>query len=101
MRYALGIDVGGAFTDFVAYDPETRGGEGWEGRSVAADRVVGILRGLARRARGGSVANLRLGTTVATNAILERKGAVVAYVTTKGFRDVPFTQRGNRRSHYD
>ena len=33
--------------------------------------------------------------------MLERKGAVVAYVTTKGFRDVPFIQRGNRKSHYD
>jgi hypothetical protein len=44
---------------------------------------------------------MRLGTTVATNAILERKGATVAYVTTKGFRDIIFVQRGNRKYHYD
>ncbi len=101
MRYALGIDVGGTFTDFVAYDRETREVEVWKELSVPADPVVGILKGLDRHARDGSIANLRLGTTVATNAILERKGAVVAYVTTRGFRDVPFIQRGNRRSHYD
>ena len=33
--------------------------------------------------------------------MLERKGAVVAYVTTRGFKDVPFIQRGNRKAHYD
>jgi hypothetical protein len=44
---------------------------------------------------------MRLGTTVATNAILERKGATVAYVTTKGFRDIIFVQRGNRKYHYN
>ena len=65
---------------------------------MPADPVDGILNGLDRHARDGAVANLRLGTTVATNAVLERKGAVVAYVTTKGFRDVPFIQRGNRKS---
>ena len=69
---------------------------------MPADPVVGILRGLGALSRAGrDVENIRLGTTVATNAMLERKGAVVAYVTTKGFRDVPFIQRGNRKAHYD
>ncbi|MGR8950480.1 MAG: hydantoinase/oxoprolinase family protein, partial [Gammaproteobacteria bacterium] len=45
--------------------------------------------------------NLRLGTTVATNALLERAGAQIAYVTTEGFRDIPFLQRGHREHHYD
>ena len=48
-----------------------------------------------------SIASIRLGTTVATNALLEGKGAVVAYLTTRGFRDIPFIGRGNRRNHYD
>jgi hypothetical protein len=48
-----------------------------------------------------AIRNARLGTTIATNAVLERKGAVVAYGTTEGFRDVIFIQRGNRKSHYD
>ena len=79
MQHLLGIDVGGTFTDFVAHDP-AGGIEVWKVLSVPTDR---------------------LGTTVATNAVLERKGAVVAYVTTKGFKDVPFIQRGNRKAHYD
>ena len=63
--------------------------------------MVAILDGLERYPHRGEIANIRLGTTVATNALLERKGALVAYVTTKGFRDVPFIQRGNRKFHYD
>ena len=51
------------------------------------------------RARRGQ--RHRLGTTVATNALLEGKGATLAYVTTGGFKDVPFIGRGNRRHHYD
>ena len=48
-----------------------------------------------------AIASIRLGTTVATNALLEGKGAVVGYLTTRGFRDIPFIGRGNRRNHYD
>ena len=101
MRHLLGIDVGGTFTDFVAYDGAERRIEVWKELSVPTDPVVGILNGLARYPDRADVENIRLGTTVATNAVLERKGAVVAYVTTKGFRDVPFIQRGNRKAHYD
>ncbi|MFO1070590.1 MAG: hydantoinase/oxoprolinase N-terminal domain-containing protein, partial [Geminicoccaceae bacterium] len=99
MRYMLGIDVGGTFTDFVAYDRETRAIEVWKSLSVPGDPVEGILGGLARFERRDAIDNIRLGTTVATNALLEHKGATVAYVTTKGFRDVPFIQRGNRKYH--
>jgi N-methylhydantoinase A len=99
VRSVFGIDVGGTFTDFVAYDPNTRKVEVWKELSTPEDPVTGIVAGLA--GRDDQVANLRIGTTVATNAILERTGAVVAYVTTKGFRDVPFIQRGNRKAHYD
>jgi N-methylhydantoinase A len=59
------------------------------------------LNGIADFPYSDEIDYVRLGTTVATNAMLERKGATVAYVTTKGFRDVPFIQRGNRRYHYD
>ncbi|MGH6917444.1 MAG: hydantoinase/oxoprolinase N-terminal domain-containing protein, partial [Geminicoccaceae bacterium] len=101
MRYMLGIDVGGTFTDFVAYDSETRELDVWKHLSVPQDPVAGIKAGLAGFAHPEAIRNARLGTTVATNAILERKGAAIAYVTTRGFRDVPFIQRGNRKYHYD
>jgi N-methylhydantoinase A len=101
MRHVLGVDVGGTFTDFVAYDPATRKVDVWKELSTPTDPVTGILSGLAGHPARDKLANLRIGTTVATNAVLERKGAVVAYVTTKGFRDVPFIQRGNRKYHYD
>jgi N-methylhydantoinase A len=101
MRFMLGIDVGGTFTDFVAYDRETSEISVWKHMSVPGNPVDGILAGLAGFAHKADIANIRLGTTVATNALLERKGAVVAYVTTEGFRDVPFIQRGNRKFHYD
>ena len=101
MSGLVGIDVGGTFTDFVRYDPETRAVDVWKTLSTPADPIDGILDGLDRTGDPGAIDNIRFGTTIATNAVLERKGATVAYVTTAGFRDVPFIQRGKRKSHYD
>ena len=95
--YLVGIDVGGTFTDFVSYNSETRAVDVWKILSTPHDPNEGILGGLGRFEAPSDIRNIRLGTTVATNAILERKGAKVAYVTTEGFRDIPFIQRGNRR----
>ena len=100
-RYLIGIDVGGTFTDFVAYESEERILEVWKTPSTPADPTDGVLAGLGHLDTRDDIDHVRLGTTVATNSILERKGAVTAYMTTRGFRDVPFIQRGNRKSHYD
>jgi N-methylhydantoinase A len=100
-RYLVGVDVGGTFTDFVSYDVETGAMAAWKNLSTPDDPTDGVLTGLKRFTRPDEIAHIRLGTTIATNAILERKGATVAYLTTRGFRDIPFIQRGNRRSHYD
>ena len=101
MSDLVGIDVGGTFTDFVRYDPETQAVDVWKTLSTPADPIDGIIDGLDRSGDVGAIGNIRFGTTIATNAILERKGATVAYLTTTGFRDVPFIQRGKRKSHYD
>ncbi|MDF1586813.1 hydantoinase/oxoprolinase family protein [Marinimicrococcus flavescens] len=101
MRYTVGVDVGGTFTDFVLHDRTGNQVSAWKQLTVPGDPVTGILTGIDGRASHEEIANFRIGTTVATNAVLERSGAVVAYITTRGFRDVPFIQRGNRRFHYD
>jgi N-methylhydantoinase A len=85
----LGIDVGGTFIDIVAYDSTTQTFRAWKNMSTPTDPTEGILAGLAE-AESAALSGLRLGTTVATNALLEGKGAVVGYVTTQGFRDIPF-----------
>jgi len=100
-RYLVGVDVGGTFTDFVAWDRDTRALTVWKNLTTPEDPTRGILTGLARIGDPSAIDNLRLGTTVATNAVLERKGARVAYVATRGFRDIPFLQRGHRKHHYD
>ena len=100
MTRILGIDVGGTFTDFVYHDPSEDKLIVWKTLSTPQDPGKGILDGLQNQRIGG-VDYLRFGTTIATNAILERNGATVAFVTTSGFKDVPFIQRGKRQSHYD
>jgi N-methylhydantoinase A len=101
MGYRLGIDIGGTFTDFVAYDESGRALRAWKNLSTPQNPIDGILTGLQAFDRIGDIGTIRLGTTVATNALLEGKGAQVGYLTTSGFRDVPFIGRGNRRHHYD
>ena len=101
MTYRLGIDIGGTFTDFVAYDQDGRAFRAWKNLSTPQNPIDGIISGLRHFAEIDAIEAIRLGTTVATNALLEGKGATIAYVTTRGFKDVPFIARGNRRHHYD
>lgn len=96
----LGIDVGGTFTDLVALS---------KGRLVTAkvpstprDQSEGVMNAIgASEVEAASVAALAHGMTVATNALLERRGARTALVTTEGFRDVLEIARQNRASLYD
>jgi N-methylhydantoinase A len=101
MSYRLGIDIGGTFTDFVAYDQNGKVLSAWKNLSTPHNPIEGIMTGLKSFGGLERIGVIRLGTTVATNALLEGKGATVGYVTTRGFRDVPFIGRGNRRHHYD
>ncbi|HEX3884422.1 MAG TPA: hydantoinase/oxoprolinase family protein [Stellaceae bacterium] len=98
----LGIDTGGTFTDLVLYDEDTGRLTIEKVPSTPADPSAGILAGIARLNLDlGEVAKLAHGTTVATNTILERKGAPTAVLTTKGFRDVLEVGRGNRTILYN
>ncbi|MFD1707881.1 hydantoinase/oxoprolinase family protein [Siminovitchia sediminis] len=100
-KYISGIDVGGTFTDFVSFDQETKEVKVWKNLTTPGEPINGVLTGLQEFENLEEIDQIRHGTTIATNAILERKGAEIAYITTKGFRDVPFIQRANRKSHYD
>ena len=96
-RFLVGVDVGGTFTDLIAYDPGSARllsakvpslpGEQWRG---VLDALADL--GIAPQAITGFVH----GTTIATNALLERKGARTALVTTEGFRDVIEMGKGRR-----
>jgi N-methylhydantoinase A len=101
MRNIVGIDIGGTFTDFVLYLQQSNKIEFWKELTTPEDPIAAVIAGLQRVRNLGLEDKIRLGTTIATNALLTRRGAKVGYVATKGFRDIPFIQRGDRRSHYD
>lgn len=93
MTYRLGVDVGGTFTDLLLFDEAS--GQFWRHKtpSTPHDSSEGILTGVkAITAEAGvdaaEIAYFLHGTTVATNAVLEGKGAKVGLVTTEGYRDV-------------
>lgn len=98
----VATDVGGTFTDVVSFDENS--GETFFGKTLTTpdDLVQGILDGVEKA--GAPVARTRLflhGTTVAINTVLERKGADVVLLTTKGFRDVYEIGRINRPDAYN
>ena len=93
MSYRLGVDVGGTFTDVLLVDEQA--GSTWRAKTASTprDQSVGVLHGIDLVcAQAGvdraAIAHVLHGTTVATNAILEGKGATVGLVTTEGFRQV-------------
>jgi len=93
VTYRLGVDVGGTFTDVLLV--EEGSGATWRAKtaSTPSDQAVGVRNGIAKVCDEAGialsdVAQVLHGTTVATNAILEGKGATVGLVTTKGFRQV-------------
>ena len=96
----LGVDVGGTFTDLVALSD--RGVTTSKVPSTPRDQSVGVMNAIeASEIDAGAVVALAHGMTVATNALLERRGARTALVTTEGFRDVLEIARQNRPSLYD
>src|SRR5438067_7108186 len=93
----LGVDVGGTFTDFYFWADGRL--EVFKQPSTPGDPAESVLAGL--RAKGWRPDEVVHGSTVATNAVLERAGARSAFVTTKGFRDLLTIGRQNRPRLYD
>ena len=96
----IGIDIGGTFTDFVIYDPEDDKIITFKLLSDTSNPANTVLQGI-NQVIGGKHAQIIHGSTVATNALLERKGARTALITTKGFRDILQIGRQNRPNLYD
>ncbi|MEM8694231.1 MAG: hydantoinase/oxoprolinase family protein [Pseudomonadota bacterium] len=102
---AIGIDVGGTFTDLIYVDRES-GEQGIHKVSTTPDDPsLGVINGLAELMEQGSiapsdVAQIFHGTTTATNAVLEARGATAGMITNDGFRDIIHIGRHQRPDHY-
>src|SRR6266498_4049233 len=92
----LGVDVGGTFTDAVLLDE----GRVSTGKVLTAQRQEESVVAAARAAGAGEIERFAHGTTVATNALLERKGARTAFVTTAGFEHLLHLRRQTRAHLY-
>ena len=104
--YRVGLDIGGTFTDFVLLNDATGEIHLHKVLTTTPDPAEGALRGLAevcqRAGVGvGDVATLVHGTTLVTNAIIERTGAPTALLTTRGFRDILEMGKEQRYDIYD
>jgi N-methylhydantoinase A len=100
----VGVDVGGTFTDLVFYDDvtgEVRVGKGLSVPASPDDGVLAVVGDTLTSAELESTKYFLHGTTVGINALLERSGAVVGLLTTRGFRDVLELRRGDREAMYD
>jgi len=104
--YALGIDIGGTFTDIVVYDQETGRHFNRKVLTTHADPSQGTLAGIRLlieedRLRPEHFVRVVHATTLFTNALIERKGAVTGLITTEGFRDTLEIGRERKFDLYD
>jgi N-methylhydantoinase A len=98
----LAIDVGGTFTDVFVFDENTRNISVTKTSSTPSNPEQGILDGIEKaQVKGENIKVFSHGTTVGTNALIERKLPKTALVTTKGFRDVPEIRRGTKLDLWD
>lgn len=109
MRFIIGVDIGGTFTDLVVVDEQSGEQLSHKSPSTPADPSEGMVTGLReiaeRKGLGFAefLADVRLivhGTTVATNAVLTGRGAKTGLLTTEGFRDVLEMRRGIRSTRH-
>lgn len=106
MAWTIGVDVGGTFTDFYAANDETGQVHVGKTSSTPANPAQAILTGLTAICQQHAIElddiiRLSHGTTVGTNALIQRSGKTVALITTKGFRDLLEIGRQTRPHMYD
>lgn len=106
MQYLVGVDVGGTFTDVTMIDAKSGNISNYKIPSTPSDPSKGIMNGIRELLEQQNVMHenvryLAHGTTVATNALIERKGARTALIVTKGFKDLLEIARQTRPNLYD
>ena len=106
MSYMIGVDVGGTFTDFSVFNQETGELFNYKDSSTPADPSRAIVKGVRdlleiKKAAPEEVSYLAHGTTVGTNALIEKKGCRLGLITTKGFKDLMEIGTQRRPSLYN
>jgi N-methylhydantoinase A len=100
-RHVVGVDVGGTFTDLLLIDEESQQFRVAKVPTTPQDQAIGFVRGIeALHASPAEIDALIHGTTIGTNAVLERKGASCGLITTRGFRDILELGRRTRPHGY-
>lgn len=101
MTTEIGVDVGGTFTDAILLDRSTNSIQVRKVPSTPSNQSVGFLEAIrSLDAPLERISRIVHGTTVGTNAALERKGAVAGLITTRGFRDIVEMGRRDRPQTY-
>jgi len=102
MPYVVAVDIGGTFTDLVAFDHETGGATYTKSPTTYDNFVEGILDCFAKgNLAPGEARFVNHGTTLVINSLIQRRGAKCALVTSAGFRDVLEIARANRPDPFD
>lgn len=100
--YHVGVDVGGTFTDVLAFNEEDESIIVAKSSSTPSQPEIGVMNGIEMTGISGrDIRMFSHGTTVGTNALIERKLPKTALITTKGFRDVPEIRRGTKLDLWD
>lgn len=101
-KYRIAVDVGGTFTDVFVFNEETKEISIAKTSSTPSNPEQGVLNGIAKaEIKGSDISIFSHGTTVGTNALIERKLPRTALITTKGFRDIPEIRRGTKLDLWD
>ena len=102
MSFAIAVDIGGTFTDLVAFDHETQNVIYAKSPTTYDNLVDGILDCFNKaKIKPAEASLVNHGTTLVINSLIQRKGAKTALVTSKGFRDILEIARGNRPDPFD
>src|SRR6202047_2825520 len=102
MSLRIAVDIGGTFTDLIAFDEHSKRIQQAKSLTTPGDPVEGLINCIRKTDLDpSSIDSLIHGSTIAINTLIERKGATVGLIVTRGTRDVYIIGRGNRPEAYN